>query len=311
MTTFPATHHEDAAPGRIDNVPRVALRALDELWFQVAGTLCNLQCTHCFISCSPHNDKFGYLSLQTVERYLEQSSPLGVKEYYFTGGEPFLNPEMVPILERTLRYGPATVLTNGTVLRPDWVARLRRAEDESLYSLEFRVSIDGPTPEMNDAIRGPRTFERAMRGLALLVEHRFLPIITMTRTWDESEDDAILGEFRRVLRTRGYDRPRLKILPRLQIGAEQKRTEGYGPHDRVTAEMMRGYDAGRLICSHSRVVTDRGIYVCPILLDDPKARLGDSLAEANVSYPLRHGACFTCYQYGAICTNPSSKHFED
>ncbi len=51
----------------LENTPRVKLRSLDELWFQVSGTLCNLECTHCFISCSPHNDSFGYLSLEEVE----------------------------------------------------------------------------------------------------------------------------------------------------------------------------------------------------------------------------------------------------
>src|SRR5215813_6631950 len=109
--------------------PVVPLSHLDDLWFQVAGTLCNLTCQHCFISCSPHNRSFGFLDLDTVRRALDESVRLGVKEYYFTGGEPFLNRDMVPILELTLRYGPATVLTNGTVLRDEWLERLRRAEE--------------------------------------------------------------------------------------------------------------------------------------------------------------------------------------
>lgn len=288
-----------------DDIPRVELRSLDELWFQVSGTLCNLECAHCFISCSPHNDSFGYLSLGTVERMLAESVGWGVKEYYFTGGEPFLNREIVPILERTLEYGPATVLTNGTVLKPEWLERLRAAERRGIYSLEFRVSIDGPTPETNDPIRGPRTFERAMKGVGLLCEFDFLPIITMTRTWDESEDGEILGRFRDVLRAHGCARPRLKVLPRLKIGAEENRTNGYHELERITPEMMEGFDEGQLICNHSRVVTDRGVYVCPILLDFPDARMGDTLEDAAAAYPMRHGACYTCYQYGAICTNPS------
>src|SRR5712691_1210668 len=117
--------------------PRVPLAHLDDLWFQVAGTLCNLTCRHCFISCSPHNHSFGFLDLETVRRVLEESVRLGVKEYYFTGGEPFLNRDMVPILELTLCHGPATVLTNGTVFKDEWLERLRQAEADSLYSLEF------------------------------------------------------------------------------------------------------------------------------------------------------------------------------
>ena len=62
------------------DTPLVELASLDELWFQVSGTLCNLECTHCFISCSPKNDRFGYLSLATVERMLEESIAHGVKD---------------------------------------------------------------------------------------------------------------------------------------------------------------------------------------------------------------------------------------
>src|SRR5688572_23645765 len=137
--------------------PEVPIAHLDDLWFQVAGTVCNLTCRHCFISCSPHNHSFEFLDLETVRGYLEESAGLGVKEYYFTGGEPFLNRDMVAILELTLLYGPATVLTNGTVFKDEWLERLRRAEERSCYSLEFRVSIDGFTAGQNDPIRGAGT----------------------------------------------------------------------------------------------------------------------------------------------------------
>ena len=290
--------------------PEVAPAHLDDLWFQVGGTVCNLTCAHCFISCSPHNRSFGFLDLETVRRRLDESVPLGVKEYYFTGGEPFLNPEMSAILELTLRYGPATVLTNGTVLKEEWLRRLRRAEEESLYSLEFRVSIDGFTAADNDPVRGPATFDRAMRGVRLLVDAGFLPIITVTRTADDQDELRLVEGFLDVLRKSGYDRPRLKLLPTLRIGAEEKRRRAYRDDERVTPEMMDGYDAGLLLCSHSRVVTDRGVYVCPILIESPDARLGGTLAEAQRPYALRHRACFTCYQYGALCSNASSQQRE-
>jgi sulfatase maturation enzyme AslB (radical SAM superfamily) len=285
--------------------PMVRLAHLDDLWFQVGGTRCNLECRHCFISCSPHNHSFGFLDLETVQRLLDESVQLGVKEYYFTGGEPFLNPDMVSILELTLSYGPATVLTNGTVFKEEWLQRLRRAEDASTSSLEFRVSIDGSTAADNDPIRGPGTFDRAMRGVRQLVAHGFLPIITVTRTRDEAEDATLLEGFLQVLRANGYKRPRLKILPTLRIGAEVERQRGYHDEERVTPEMMDGFDQNQLVCNHSRIVTDRGIYVCPILIEAPDARLGTNLEEALTAYPLRHHACYTCYQYGAICANPS------
>ena len=110
-----------------------------------------------------------------------------------------------------------------------------------------------------------------------------------------------------MLKAAGCSRPRLKILPTLRLGAEVGRTHGYEETERVTPAMMAGYDTSQLICNHSRIITDKGVYVCPILNDSPEARLGDSLADSGTPYPLRHGACFTCYQYGAICSNPLSR----
>jgi sulfatase maturation enzyme AslB (radical SAM superfamily) len=213
---------------------------------------------------------------------------------------------MTEILCETLNYGPATVLTNGTVLKDAWLARLRAAEEASLYSLEFRVSIDGFSPETNDPIRGPGTFERAMDGVQKLVEHGFLPIITAARTWPMEKDYEVSGEFVKMLKSRGYSRPRLKILPTLQIGAEETRSHGYRDDERITREMLDGYDQSQLVCQHSRIVTDRGVQTCPILIESPDSVLGLSLADSLRPYAIQHGACWTCYQFGAICSNPSS-----
>ena len=287
--------------------PSLSISHLDHLWFQVAGTRCNLTCHHCFISCSPQNSNFGYLTLDQVRERLQESVKLGVKEYYFTGGEPFLNADMVPILVETLRYGPATVLTNGTVLKDEWLRELADAERASLYSLEFRVSIDGFSPETNDPVRGEGTFVRAMRGVQKLVEFGFLPIITAARTWPFEEEEEVIGRFVEMLNDSGYARPRLKILPTLQLGAEEGRTHGYDESERLEPWMLEDYDTSQLICQHSRMVTDRGVHVCPILIEADDSLLADSLAESMTPYVLSHGACLTCYQYGAICSNPSAR----
>ena len=278
------------------------LRSLDTVWFQVAGTICNLRCRHCFISCTPENDKFKFLSLATCKRYLEESAGLGVKEYYFTGGEPFANPEICDILEAAVAYGPTTVLTNATLFRESTLDRLQSIKASTTYALEMRVSIDGYNAEMNDVVRGAGAFERAMAGVRGLVAHGFWPIITITRTWCGC-DDHVLGRFVAMLRENGYDRPRLKILPSLKLGVEVNRTRAYDDHERVTEAMMEGYDTSNLVCSTSRMVTDRGVWVCPILLDSPDAKMADTLSDARGSHPIGHQACFTCWSHGAICSN--------
>lgn len=288
-------------------IPQVPLTALDQLWFQVSGTVCNLRCRHCFISCAPDNHSFWFMERSAVRAALRESVELGVKEYYFTGGEPFMHRDMIGILEDALALGPATVLTNATLLTERRVGALARVAEASPYSLEVRVSLDGVTAKMNDAIRGEGAFRRAMRGVKRLVRAGFLPIITAMQSWPEHETGEILGRFRGLLAEIGYTRARLKILPPLQIGAEAQRTHGYHPEERITHEMLHGYDLDQLLCTRARLATARGVYVCPVLLDSPSARVGATLAEA-VAAPaaLAEQACYTCYLSGAICSNVPS-----
>lgn len=298
-------------PLPVAQAPTVPLIALDQLWFQVAGTVCNLRCRHCFISCAPDNHSLWFLSREEVSRALEESVDLGVKEYYFTGGEPFMHQDLEGMLDDTLRLGPATVLTNGTLLPGRRVERLRELAECSRYTLEFRVSIDGMDPETNDAIRGPGTFARALDGLGRLVDAGFLPIVTTMQSWPDTETDRILSGFQETLARVGYSRPRLKILPPLLMGAESERTRGYLPTERVTSEMMAGYDADLLLCSRARLVTSKGVLPCPILADEPDATLAHGLTE-SMDQPARltEQACYTCYVHGAICANlPMGRDF--
>jgi len=280
-------------------IPHVPMRALDTLWFQVAGTLCNIECTHCFISSSPTNRSHGMLSLADVEARLREARELGVREYYFTGGEPFMNREMIPILATTLKQGPATVLTNGMLLRKSICRELRELIDASEYSLDLRVSLDGFDRESHDAIRGAGVWERAMIGLRNLAEVEINPVITVTEAADGIRSDEGRARFLDLIRSFGFTKPRLKVLPLFRIGAEEKRTRAYADWERI--EVMNESDAEVLQCLSCRMVTSKGVYVCPILIETPEARMGSTLAETLRPFPLRYGACHTCWVEGVSC----------
>ena len=282
--------------------PHVPLLALDTLWIQVAGTLCNIECTHCFISSSPRNRSHGMMSLADVELRLAEARELGVREYYFTGGEPFMNRDMLAILEVTLRQGPATVLTNGMLLRPEICQRLKTLFDRSDYSLDIRVSLDGFDAATHDAIRGEGVWERVMTGLHNLADAGLNPVITVTTAAEGVETGEGRERFLDLIRSFGFEKPRLKVLPLFRIGAEEKRTRAYGDWERVTNDMLEHADASLLQCSSCRMVTSKGVFVCPILIEEPSARMGDRLSDALHSFPLEHGACHTCWVDGVTCT---------
>jgi len=281
--------------------PNVPLLALDTLWFQVAGTICNIECTHCFISSSPRNRSHEMLTLADVERSLAEARELGVREYYFTGGEPFLNRDMLAILEATLRQGPATVLTNGMLLREDVCARLRALFDASDYSLDLRVSLDGFDRESHDAIRGKGVWDRVMTGLRHLAQVELNPVITVTTAAEGVASAEGRTRFLDLIRGFGFDRPRLKVLSLFRIGAEEKRTRAYEDWERLTGLELTGEDAAQLQCSSCRMVTSKGVYVCPILIEEPEARMGETLHDTLRPFPLKYGACHTCWVDGVSC----------
>ena len=290
-----------AAPAAREAVPQVALQALDVLWFQVGGTVCNLACTHCFISCSPTNHTHELMSLGEVRRYLDEAAALGVREYYFTGGEPFLNPEMEAILEAALEVGPATVLTNGLLLDPRRCARLAALAGASPYSLDLRVSLDGWDAESNDPIRGAGTFARILEGVRNLHQAGLDPVITVTEVCREAATGQGKERFFALLRGLGIAKPRLKVLPVFQIGAEAERGGAYEGWQRLSAGDAPDGGWDHLQCSGCRMATDQGVWVCPILVNEPGGRMGETLADSLSSFPLSHPACWTCHVYGVSC----------
>ncbi|HEY6065645.1 MAG TPA: radical SAM protein [Thermoanaerobaculia bacterium] len=290
-----------SSPPPAERYPSAPLVALDTLWFQVAGTLCNIACTHCFISSSPTNRSHGMLSQADVRRRLVEAEALGVREYYFTGGEPFLNPEIFPILEETLVRGPVTVLTNGLLLNRDRCRRLKSLFEESEYSLDLRVSIDGYTAEANDPIRGSGTFDRILLGIRNLAEAGLNPVVTVTEACADAATADGRSRFLDWMREVGLTRPRLKVLSLFRIGAEETRLRAYESWETLRDRELTAGEAEALQCSSCRMVTARGVYVCPILIDEPAAKMGESLADTLRPFGLKFSSCFTCHEYGVTC----------
>jgi MoaA/NifB/PqqE/SkfB family radical SAM enzyme len=293
------------APSAVPAGPRFPsqpLLALDSLWVQVGGTLCNLSCTHCFVSCGPGDDHHALMSRQEVRARVAEGLALGVKDIYFTGGEPFLHPELLDILDDTLSVAPATVLTNGTLMTDRRIAALVALAERSRFTLEIRVSLDGATAAEHDLIRGAGNFDRAMDGLRRMAVAGLLPIVTVT-DFGTLDPIALRERYLEVLRDAGLSRPRLKVLPMFQLGREVERSRGYAPTESLAGLAPEQFDRERLQCGRCRAVTSQGVFVCPLLVDEPGGRMGASLAEANRPFELRHGACLTCYVTGMTCGN--------
>lgn len=283
------------------STPKAPFTYLSTLWIQITGTWCNLTCTHCLNSSGPKDPWLKNLDPPTVRRYLREAEELGVKDIYFTGGEPFLHPDLLPLLTDALAVAPVTVLTNGILITDTVADRLAAMATASPYSLEIRISIDGATPEENDRVRGRGSFQKALDAFQRLNARGLLPILTATEIVAASVGDAgtLYDRFRSLLLDLGIQKPRVKILPVLPVG----RMEGSG-RGLLTEAILEGFDYSLLQCSETRVVAADGVYACPILAGLDGARLSDgSLEEAMRPCRLYHPACVTCYETGMSCKN--------
>ena len=283
------------------DIPEVPLVKLDTLWLQVGGTLCNLQCTHCFISCGPQNHTHEMMTLKDVQQWLLESKTLGVKDYYITGGEVFMNPEIFEILATILEFGPLDVLTNATLVTSKKAARLKEIQNNSSHKLQFRVSMESFDEQLNDRTRGENSFSKATEGISNLNSFGFSPVLTVTRNWDEAKDKEMEESFKNFLESLNISDPRIKILPEFLLGQLAVNTRNYFDHEHVTEKCFENYDITNLQCSTSRMATKTGVYVCPILVDNDKAKMGDTIEETLRPFPLTHSACYTCRITGMTC----------
>lgn len=283
--------------------PKADFQYLETLWFQISGTLCNLRCKHCFISCSPENHTLEMMQENEIFEYLDQAKSLGVKEIYYTGGEPFIHQGIMRILERTLVDFPASVLTNGLPINAQRVDQLRRIVDKSKYTLEIRISLDDYDPERNDAVRGKGTFRQAMDTYKRLYENGFLPILTVSEIGDylypHDRGQSVYQNFTDLLQSIGIDKPRIKILPVFEMGMLPSRSQ-----HRLTHKLLENFDHSLLQCSSSRMIAHDGIYACPILVGQEKAKMGKHfLGKTLHSCSLYHTSCHTCFVTGMTCKN--------
>jgi MoaA/NifB/PqqE/SkfB family radical SAM enzyme len=135
------------------------------LWIQITGTWCNLECVHCINASGPKEPWLRPLRAEVARAAIREAEELGVKEIYFTGGEPFLHGDILSLLALALQTAPTTVLTNGTLIDAAMADELAALAASAPYSLEIRVSLDDTDREKNDRIRGAGAFAKAIDAI--------------------------------------------------------------------------------------------------------------------------------------------------
>ncbi len=274
---------------------------LREVWFHT-GTACNLACAFCLEGSKPGDSRLGLVRLNDVKPHIEAALALGVRQFSFTGGEPFLARDIVGILALASSHRPCLVLTNGTE-----ALRNRITEMDILRTspISFRISLDHYEAQIHDLGRGQGNFVKAIHGLKMLYDRGFA-ISVARHIWPDEDRQATEAAFAALFRKNGL--PEDLTL----VAFPDFAPPGASPDvPFVTTDCMTRHqtmDSRRdFMCGFSRMIVKQDgkmrVYACTLTDDDGDYDLGGSLAETiNRRVSMKHHRCYSCFAYGASCS---------
>ncbi len=286
----------------------VALHVLQTLWFNT-GTLCNLTCGNCYIESSPRNDRLAYLTRDEVRAYLDEIArdALPTNLIGFTGGEPFMNPAIIDMLDDVLSHGlNALVLTNAMQPMRRLRSQLLALREAYGARLIIRVSLDHYTPAVHEAERGARSWAPTLDGLVWLASNGFA-IDVAGRRFSGEPEDVLRAGYAELFDELGvpvdaFDPVRLMLFPEMDAKRDvpEITTACWGILHKSPEDVM---------CASARMVVKRkdaaqpAVVACTLLPYDPQFELGQTLAEASRPVALNHPYCASfCVLGGAACS---------
>jgi molybdenum cofactor biosynthesis enzyme MoaA len=281
----------------------IDMHSLRELWFHT-GTACNLACPFCLEGSSPGDTRLDRIKLSDVEGLMQEAVELGIEQFSFTGGEPFIVKDFVNILRFAAELRPCLVLTNGTdplLKRLDQVATLRKQP----HPVAFRISIDWPDEERHDEGRGAGTFRQSLQAIAELQKLGFG--VSLARQMEDGEDAARVDDaFQRLVNEAGFSgQIRIVAFPDFALPGEHPEVP------EITEDCMTRYHTeetrGAFMCAFSKMVIKKNgrmkIYACTLVDDDDRYDQGSNLRTAvNKRVMLAHHRCYSCFAFGSSCS---------
>lgn len=276
---------------------------LEELWFHT-GTACNLACPFCLEGSKPGDNRLQRINLSDAIPYIDEAVSLGIRQFSFTGGEPFIVKDFIKILDYASKRKPCLVLTNGTeplTRRIDTLAPLI----DNPNPIHFRISLDYPDPKQHDLGRGAGNFHKSIYAARLLYDKGFT--ISIARQMDKNEDkEKVEKKYRAILKDNNLptDLP-LIAFPDFQVPGSIADVPS------ITEQCMIDYHTEEtrknFMCTYSRMLIKKNnemrVYSCTLVDDDPDYDMGNSLTESiHKRINLKHHRCYSCFATGSSCS---------
>mgnify|MGYP000210713518 FL=1 len=278
--------------------------ALTELWFHT-GTKCNLECDFCLEGSSPSSKRLATPKLTEVKPYIDEALTLGVEQFSFTGGEPFLAKDIIDILAYASQFKPCLVLTNATDPLLKRFDALCELQDKNQHPISFRVSIDSPDEISHDRGRGAGNFAKAFIGMRMLHNRGFN--VSLARHIANNEDtNKVNQQYQHLFELNGLpSNTNIVAFPDfLPPGALPD-----VPH--ITTSCMTRYQTDEqrknYMCANSKMIVKKHgqlqVYACTLVDDDSDYFLTTSLTKSmKQKINLKHHRCYSCFAHGASCS---------
>ena len=283
----------------------IEARNIKTLWFNT-GTLCNIECKNCYIESSPKNDSLAYLTFEEVKSFIDEAvnKNLGTNEIGFTGGEPFMNKDIMKMIDYSLRKR-LKVLVLSNAMKP-MLNRTKELIKLNHSNLTIRVSIDHYEKEKHEEIRGKNTYDVMLQGLKWLNENNFNYTLATRLLWNEKEEDLRknFGTFIKNNNLR-LDTNSPKELVTFAEMDEKIDT----PEITTSCWDILNKDPNDVMCSWSRMVVRKknsknpSVIACTLLPYADEFDLGETLTNSLQKIYLNHKHCSKfCVLGGSSCS---------
>ena len=283
----------------------IEAKKIKTLWFNT-GTLCNIECKNCYIESSPKNDRLVYLTFEEVKSFIDEAidKNLGTNEIGFTGGEPFMNKDILKMIEYSLlKNFKVLVLSNAMKPMLNKKENLLKLNHKNLT---IRVSIDHYEKEKHEEIRGKNTFDVMMEGLLWLNQNDFNYALATRLLWGEQEDQ-LRDNFNKFI-----DKYNLKLDAKSEqqlVAFAEMDEKSDTPEITTACWNILGKNPDDIMCSWSRMVVKKkgkekpSVIACTLLPYEDEFDLGENLTNSLQKIYLNHKHCSKfCVLGGSSCS---------
>ncbi len=257
---------------------KAIMKSFDNLFIEMSAKYCNQKCKHCYIDFPQFKKIEDFISIEIIEKALNDLRSTDLKCIYLSGAEPMTHPDFNAILRLCLKKTNVCICTNGSFINEKKARFLKKVEDESDNEIIFKISLDHYDEMKNDNIRYRGAYRQAVFAIKHLLKYDFTSIITVTNYYQESEDKLINGI--------------LEIFSDYDISKSYIDIRPWYDKNKKTDKITEQWSA--LDCEYGRVLTSKGVYTCSFLANDYRGRSGSTFEDYSKTVPLETNFCATC-----------------